>query len=203
MNRRTLLRSLAGTTIGLPFFEEMAFAKSVKTHEIPVRAFNLFFGLGIPAPLQAEGFNGPMAPLKGLSDKLLIMRGVDHVRADENGINAHFDGASAAFTATKPNGEAKSGGASIDQVLRLAHYPNGQPAGTVPTLVAGTFFRRSRISRYVHSFNPDGTVAASMQERPIDLFARVFGQIKGIDSANVRLQRSVLDSVLQQYKHLS
>ena len=203
MNRRTLLRSLAGTTIGLPFFEEMAFAKSVKTHEIPVRAFNLFFGLGIPAPLQAEGFNGPMAPLKGLSDKLLIMRGVDHVRADENGINAHFDGASAAFTATKPDGEAKSGGASIDQVLRLAHYPNGQPTGTVPTLVAGTFFRRSRISRYVHSYNPDGTVAASMQERPIDLFARVFGQIKGIDSANARLQRSVLDSVLEQYKHLS
>ena len=104
MNRRTLLRSLAGTTIGLPFLEEMAFAKSVKSPEIPIRAFNLFFGLGIPSPLQTEGFAGPMAPLKPLAHKLLIMRGIDHVRADENGINAHFDGASAAFTATKPEG---------------------------------------------------------------------------------------------------
>ena len=203
MNRRTLLRSLAGTTIGLPFLEEMAFAKSVKSPEIPIRAFNLFFGLGIPAPLQTEGFAGPMAPLKPLAHKLLIMRGIDHVRADENGINAHFDGASAAFTATKPDGEAKSGGASIDQVLRHAHYPDGQPAGTVPTLVAGTFFRRSRISRYVHSYNPDGTVAATMQERPLDLFARVFGRIKGVGTADARLQKSVLDSVLEQYKHLS
>ena len=64
MNRRTLLRSLAGTTVGLPFLEEMAFGKSVKSPEIPIRAFNLFFGLGIPSPLQTEGFAGPMAPLK-------------------------------------------------------------------------------------------------------------------------------------------
>jgi hypothetical protein len=73
----------------------------------------------------------------------------------------------------------------------------------VPTLVAGTFFRRSRISRYVHSYHADGTVAAAMQERPIDLFSRVFGQIKGSDELDERLQRSVLDSVLEQYRHYS
>lgn len=204
MNRRTLLRSLGGTTIGLPFLEEMSAATKASGAAVPMRAFNLFFGLGIPAPLQQEGFEGVMEPLKPLADKLLIMRGVDHVRADKSGINAHFDGSSAAFTATAPDGEARAGGASLDQLLRQAHYPKGQPEGVVPTLVAGTFFRRSRISRYVHSYHADGTVAAAMQERPIDLFARVFGRVEGADdSLDERLQRSVLDSVLEQYRHYS
>ena len=92
------------------------------------------------------------------------MRNVDQVRCDEKGINAHYDGASGAFTAEPPDGEAKAGGPSIDQVIRKAHYPKGLPAGMVPTLVAGTFFRRSRVGRYVHSYNLDGTVAATMQE---------------------------------------
>jgi hypothetical protein len=32
--------------------------------------------------------------------------------------------------------------------------------------VAGTFFRRSRVGRYVHSYNEDGTVAAVMKRSP-------------------------------------
>ena len=74
----------------------------------------------------------------------------------------------------------------------------------VPTLVAGTYFRRSRICRYAHSFNPDGTVAGRMQERPRDLFDRVFGTIDvpgdKKDARQQRLKRSVLDSVVDQYK---
>ena len=115
IHRRTTLKGLAGIPIGLPLLEEMtattamtAAAKEAGS-KVPVRAFNVFFGLGIPAPLQTEGFDGVMEPLKPLSDKLLIMRGVDHVRCDESGINAHFDGASAAFTAAPPDGEAKAG----------------------------------------------------------------------------------------------
>ncbi|MGI9242104.1 MAG: DUF1552 domain-containing protein [Verrucomicrobiales bacterium] len=209
LDRRTVLKSLGGIAIGLPLLEEMlatgATAATPPAAAVPVRAFNLFFGLGIPAPLQTEGFEGVLEPLKPLSHKLLIMRNVDQVRCDESGINAHFDGASGAFTATPPDGEAKSGGASIDQLIRRSHYQDGLPAGMVPTLVGGTFFRRSRISRYVHSYNADGTVAGAMQETPRALFERVFGAI-GIegesDSAREkRLKRSVLDSVVDQYKH--
>ena len=209
IDRRTALRGLGGIAIGLPFLEEMfaggASAASAPRKIVPVRAFNLFFGLGIPAPLQTEGFGGVLEPLRPLADKLLIMRNVDQVRCDQSGINAHFDGASGAFTATPPDGEAKSGGASIDQIIRKAHYPKGLPSGMVPTLVGGTFFRRSRISRYVHSYNEDGTVAAAMQERPRDLFERVFGTV-GIEGESEtarqqRLKRSVLDSVVDQYKH--
>jgi len=206
ISRRTLLRGLGTVTVGLPFLEEMAVPKAAATEAaaVPVRAFNVFFGLGIPAPLQQEGFEGVLEPLKPLQDKLLVMRGVDHVRADEKGINAHYDGAAAAFTAAPPEGEAKAGGASIDQMVRRQWYPDGLPPGMVPTLVGGTFFRRSRVCRYVHSFNPDGTVAATMQEKPRDLFERVFGTVETAgadgDENTQRLRRSVLDAVVDQYK---
>ena len=209
LNRRAVLKGLGGVAIGLPLLEEMMLTSataSTATTEVPVRAFNVFFGLGIPAPLQTEGFEGVLEPLKPLGDKLLIMRNVDQVRADANGINAHFDGATAAFTAEAPNGEAKSGGPSIDQVVRQTYHPKGLPAGMVPTLVAGTFFRRSRVGRFVHSYNENGTVAAAMQERPRDVFDRVFGAIAQGDVKNPRerrLKRSVLDSVVSEYRYFT
>ena len=201
ISRRTLLKGIGTVAIGMPFLEEMA-ASSLPSATVPVRAFNVFFGLGIPAPLQTEGFKGVLEPLQPLADKLLIMRNVDQVRCDESGINAHFDGASAAFTAEPPNGEAKSGGPSIDQLIRLQHYPRGMPGNMAPSLVAGTFFRRSRISRYIHSYNPDGTIAAAMQEKPRELFDRVFGTIELGDgkARSQRLKRSVLDTVIEQYR---
>lgn len=206
--RRTTLKGLGGLAVGLPLLEEMipgaamTVAAKEAEHQIPTRAFNVFFGLGIPAPLQTEGFDGVLEPLKPLRDKLLIMRGIDHIRADESGSNAHYDGASAAFTAEAPNGEARSGGPSIDQVVRRSRYADGLPAGMVPTLNAGTFFRRSRVSRYVHSYNLDGTVAATMQERPREVFDRVFGSLASADTVDARkqrLRRSVLDSMIDQY----
>ena len=74
----------------------------------------------------------------------------------------------------------------------------------VPTLIGGTFFRRSRVSRFVHSYNPDGSVAATIQEKPRALFERVFGTFaaeKGSDTRRLHLKRSVLDSVVSQYKY--
>ena len=212
LHRRTVLRGLGTVTIGLPFLEEMITPATAAAPAagVPIRAFNLFFGLGIPAPLQEEGFGGVLEPLKPLADKLLIMRGVDQVRADEPGINAHYDGAAAAFTAAPPNGTARAGGPSLDQVIRQFHYPQGLPPGMVPTLVAGTYFRRNdRPVRYIHSFNPDGTAAGKMQESPRQLFQRLFGG--GEDSGNDadadprqrELSRSVLDSVVDQTKYFT
>lgn len=201
ISRRTVLRGVGGIGIGLPLLEEMRASASAG---VPVRAFNVFFGLGIPAPLQTEGFGGVMEPLRPLADKLLILRNVDQVRCDESGINAHYDGACGAFTAEPPNGEARAGGPSIDQVVRHAHYAGGQPREVTPTVIAGTFFRRSRVSRYVHSYRSDGTVAAAMQERPRDLFDRVFGRIEfpgGAAGEKQRFRRSVLDAVVGQYHH--
>ncbi|MEX2672761.1 MAG: DUF1552 domain-containing protein [Phycisphaeraceae bacterium] len=204
VSRRAMLRGIGSVTIGLPFLEEMLASSAVAAPPaaIPVRAFNVFFGLGIPAPLQTEGYDGVLEPLKPLRDKLLIMRDVDQIRCDVDGINAHYDGSAGAFTAEPPNGSARAGGPSIDQVIRRSHYPDGLPDGMVPTLIGGTFFRRNdRMSRYIQSFNEDGTAAAAMQERPRDLFERIFGSIEGADPRSQRLRRSVLDSVVQQSKH--
>ncbi len=203
INRRMMLKSLGTATIGLPLLEEMLSSPALAAPkpDIPARAFNVFFGLGIPAPLQKEGFQGVLEPLEPLRKKLLIMRNVDQVRCDEKGINAHYDGASGAFTAEPPDGEAKSGGPSIDQVIRKTYHPQGMPKGMVPTLIGGTFFRRSRVGRYVHSYNLDGTVAATMQEKPRELFERVFGGVavaKG--DLNQRLRHSVLDTVVEDYR---
>ena len=201
ISRRTLLRGVGGIGIGLPLLDEM---RASAYAAVPVRAFNVFFGLGVPAPLQSEGFDGVLEPLRPLADKLLILRNVDQVRCDESGINAHYDGSSGAFTAEPPNGEARAGGPSIDQVVRQAHYPDGLPRGVTPTVIAGTYFRRSRVSRYVHSYRPDGTVAAEMQEKPRDLFDRVFGRIElpgGVAGKQERFRRSVLDTVVGQYQH--
>ena len=224
--RRTVLKRLGAgvgaAAIGLPFLEEMLGARTAAAAPalsatptaaggVPVRAFNLFFGLGVPAPLQAEAtangkLEGVLEPLAPLADKLAILRNVDQVRCDESGINAHFDGASGAFTAEPPDGDAKSGGPSLDQVLRQAAHPGGrQPEGVIPTLVAGTYFRRSRVSRYVHSYREDGTVAAAMQESPTALFTRIFGGAPGTDGSPAdprrrRLTQSVLDAVVDQSK---
>ena len=107
LNRRALLQGLGTVSIGLPLLEEMITANALGAAKakVPVRAFNVFFGLGIPAPLQNEGFDDVLEPLQPLSKKLLIMRNVDHVRCDVRGINAHFDGATASFTAVPAGGE--------------------------------------------------------------------------------------------------
>lgn len=200
-----MLKGLGTVAIGMPFLEEMAAAvHAAPASAIPVRAFNLFFGLGIPAPLQTEGFDGVLEPLKPLREKLLIMRGVDQIRVDEPGINAHYDGSSGAFTAEPPKGTARAGGASLDQAIRMSHYPNGLPPGMISTLIAGTYFRRNdRPTRYVHSFNEDGTAAASIQERPADLFERIFGSLPDADSdpRRRRLKRSILDTVMDQTRY--
>lgn len=208
MKRRQLLRGAGTVAIGLPFLDAMR-SRTVwgGGAEPPIRAFNLFFGLGVPTPLQEEGFAGPLQPLGELSDKLLVVRHVDHVRADIGGDNAHFDGATAAFNAIPSGGEVQSGGPSIDQMIRAQAYPGGQPEGVIPTLLAGTFFRRSRPGRFIHSWNLDGSPADLPFERPTALFDRIFGALpkeeENEDSQKrLRQKRSILDSVLPQYEHL-
>ena len=69
LNRRTLLKGLGTVSVGLPLLEEMITANALGAAlaKVPVRAFNVFFGLGIPAPLQTEGFDDVLEPLKPLS----------------------------------------------------------------------------------------------------------------------------------------
>lgn len=203
LSRRTILRGAGTVAIALPFANALHGARAALP-EPPVRAFNLFFGLGLPMPLQGEGFDGPIEPLEQVGDKLLIVRGINQRRADRGGDNAHFDGSAGAFTAERPDGDTRAGGPSLDQVLRRSLYDGTPPA----TVLAGTYFRRSRSSRYVHTWNDDGTAAGAMQESPRALFTRLFGTDPSMVDEDAtpeeqrlqRLRRSVLDSVVDQYR---
>jgi hypothetical protein len=92
-------------------------------------------------------------------------------------------------------------------VLRRELYPAGQPQGVIPTLMAGTYFRRDRLGRYLHCWNEDGTPASLPEESPQDLFTRIFGALpdmggepEALTGRRLRYKRSILDSVVEQYK---
>jgi len=205
LGRRTFLRGAGTVAIGLPFVDAMTTTSLYAAMpEPPVRAFNVFFGLGFPTPLQAEDWTGPLEALEPLRDRLCVIRGIDQYRNDIGGVNAHYDGSGSCFSATKVANETRRGGATLDQVLRRAAYPDGLPTGMIPTLAMGTYFRRAdRPYRYLHSWNADGSPAAQAIDDPRDLFDRIFGSAEPepTDTRDQRLRQSVLDSVLEQYRH--
>ena len=192
MNRRAILKGLGGIAVGLPMLEEMAYsAASTAAKDVPVRAFNVFFGLDIPAPLQKEGYGARAAQAaRQVARHAECRSGAMRCQRDQH----HFDGATGSFTAMPAGGEAKAGGPSIDQVVRQAHHPDGLPPGMVPTLI-GNLFQRSRVGRYLHSYNLDGTVAGTMQEKPRDLFDRVFGVVNAGTDGDAKATSSVACSI--------
>ena len=53
INRRTMLKGVGSISIGLPLLEEMIQPAAAATKEdVPTRAFNIFFGLGIPTSIK-------------------------------------------------------------------------------------------------------------------------------------------------------
>ena len=95
----------------------------------------------------------------------------------EPGDNAHYDGAIARIHGRAAGRRGQSRRA-VDRPSDPQGPLPGRDAGRhgCPTLLAGTFFRRSRVGRYVHSYNEDGTVAAAMQEtaaRPVRARLRI------------------------------
>lgn len=209
MKRRTFLRGAGSVAIALPFLDAMRSTSLYAAEPEPVaRAFNVFFGLGFPTPLQSLGYAGPMEPLSVVQDKLLVIRGINQVRADIGGVNAHYDGSGAAFAATPAMDLTVAGGYTIDQLVRRQAHPDGLPAGMIPTLCTGTYFRRDdRPYRYLHCWNSDGSPAGTMIDNPPALFDRIFGEDPGMMTGDPaaerrqRLRRSVLDGVLDQYRH--
>lgn len=209
MSRRTLLRGAGTVAIALPFLDEMR-STSVWAAEPapPARAFNLFFGLGIPKQLQAEGLAGPLSPLAAVADKLAIVRGVNLYECD-GPANNHFDGSGGTFTGIEPVTVSQAGGPSLDQAVLAAKYPQG-PDTLVSTLMMGSFFRRKlendlSLTRFVHCWKDDGSPVDVPIENPADLFERIFGGASGgsdpVDLKAKHYERSVLDSVLGQYEH--
>jgi hypothetical protein len=223
LSRRTLLRGAGGLALGLPFLDEMRATSVYAQDPVPtVRAFNIFFGLGYQRAIQDYGLSGgskliPAEPLVDkFGDRLAFIRGIDQRIADGSG-NAHYDGSSAAFTGTPADrinsSMSVTGGASLDQALRLHAYPNQLPAGVLNALNTGTWWRFSdSTERYIHSRLEDGSPAgdAVPPQDPTELFDKLFADV-GVEadpeqtenSASIAraMNASVLDGLLEQYNY--
>lgn len=202
LDRRDVLRGLGSIAIALPFIEGLSTPARAATADPPVRCITMFFGLGIPKDMQAEGWDGPLGPLFRHRQKLRMFR---NVQMPEAGGSGHPKGGTCVFVGEGgPSGE-RSAGASLDQVVKRAVYPDGVPTPH-GTLAAGTFFRRSHGTyQRIRCWNPDGSRVVEPIEAPSELFTRLFGtETEAPDPAAqraLRLKRSVLDSVLGEYRH--
>lgn len=204
LDRRTFLRGLGGVAVALPFLDCMSPSPAwAGPDDPPMRCFTLFFGLGIPKTMQAEGFGGPLGPLRRHRDKLAMFR---NVSMKEAGGSGHPPGGTCVFVGKGgPNGE-RSGGASIEQVVKRALHPGGVPT-TLGTIATGNFFRRSHgLYQRIRCWNPDGSRVLEPIEDPRLLFEAFFGRTDPGDAGEARrqrLRRSVLDSVIDDYRHLT
>jgi hypothetical protein len=213
LSRRTLLRGAGTVAIGLPFLEEMR-VRSVYAAPAPAphRAITLFFGEGMPNHCQEDflgALNGPLEPLKRHQKKLSFVRGLGFPQMG----GAHEAGALCSFNGERFRSKDRAGGPSIDQVMLRELYKGGLPAGMIPTLAMG-FYGSYRTQeghwRRVRSWKDDGSPSEIPKAFPSDLFRRVFGAATPgapVDTAaaekQARRRRSVLDSVVGQYKHLT
>lgn len=206
MNRRTFLRGAGTVAIGLPFLEPMMRSSAWgELPEPPIRCVTLFFGLGIPKAMQAEGFDGPLGPLAPHASKLAMFRNVDMSEANGSG---HDKGGSCVFVGQEGSRE-RSGGPSIDQVVKREAYPSGVPT-PIGTLAVGSFFRRSHgLYQRIRCWGEDGGRVVEPFESPALLFDELFGTMPTDEAGDdpeaarrTRLRRSVLDTVMGEYAHL-
>lgn len=213
MPRRTFLRGAGTVAIGLPLLEPMLGRRALGAPPPPpVRCLTLFHGLGVPKAMQGEGFDGPLGPLAPFAERLAIFRNVD---MSEAGGAGHARGGTCVFVGAPGRSDERSGGPSIDQVLRAACYPEGVPT-PLGTLAAGTFFRRAHgLYQRIRCWGEAGERVVEPFESPVALFRSLFGMLPeelgggaiGSDGDSPeaarrrRLDRSVLDVVLDEYRH--
>ena len=200
LSRRTLLKA-GGVAIGLPLLDAMLIESAFGQTPPPVdRMLTFFFGLGVPKEIHAGGFTDALSPLAPHASKLALVRGID-MDSTDTGRNNHEDGSGGVFRGVTQS----SAGASIDQVILEALHPTASPT-PIETLIMGSFHRGDpgRPQRFTHSWRADGSpVEVVPKETPVALFERVFGtgNQNGGDTVEARHERSILDSVVDQYQY--
>ena len=213
LSRRTMLRGAGSVAIALPFLEEMR-ATSVwaAEPEPPARALTVFFGEGCPPSVlnsHLEAMSGPFEPLAVHQAKLGFCRGLRF--PDEH----HYGGGSGVFTGAGQVGEdgAQTQGPSIDHVMLNELYPGGLPAGVFGTTsmgIVGAYHPDvgSPAVRFVKCWDDNGNPVTVPRFSAAELFDSVFGSAdpSGETPEEMKARRrreSILDSVIDQYQHLT
>ncbi|MCU0677873.1 MAG: DUF1552 domain-containing protein [Myxococcota bacterium] len=171
-----------------------------------LRCFTVFFAHGVPLPVLRNGLRGALAPLARVQHRLGFYGGVDLHAGSGNG---HETGGMSVFCGTERRSESASGGASIEQVMR-GRVGAGGSSTHLPYFNMGSYFRRNDVFRYCHSWNADGSPTEVPIDEPAELFRRLFGgrsseESSGDESVSRRrrFRRSILDTVLEDYRHLT
>ena len=176
--------------------------------EPPARSVTVFFAMGLPTHVQddhLQDLSGPLEPLEPHRQKLGFVRGLRFPGTDRS----HVDGGMGPFTGALHVSRAQAGGPSIDQVMLQELYPTGSP-GIIPTVGMGVSgaYRINDLTRPNHfhrvkSWRNDGSPSVEAKDMPRELFDRIFGSAPGLGETETeqRLRRSLLDSVIEQYRH--
>lgn len=214
--RRTFLHGLGTVAIGLPFLEEMRPAPSrAQDAAPPTRLITMFFGLGIPRDQMLEGFNGPLQPYEPLAQKMAIFTNMEAKHSHDFGSGEpHFKVGDVVFVGDPQKREYEASGPSLEQIARKELHPDG-----VPTLVGskslGMWFRTGSVSQYTRHWNHDGSPGERPERRPTRIFEQFFGQYVAPDATpgdgpadpavlrERHMIRSVLDTVMDEYRHYS
>jgi hypothetical protein len=191
--------------IGLPFLEEMKAPKArAAGAEAPARLVTISFGLGIPSEQVELGFQGPLEPLRPFASKLTCLSGLDMGQAHTFGSGTtHFKTGDVLFVGEPQKNEYTAAGPSLEQLMLRESYPMGSPT-RLSSVSAGLWFTYGAPSRYVCHWNYDGSPGPAPERRPSRLFARLFGEsTPGVTAdlpRDARIKRSILDTVLEEYK---
>jgi hypothetical protein len=211
LSRRTFLRGAGTVAIGLPLLDEMLTTSVyAAAPEPPARSILIFFGEGLPVDIQnahLPALDGPFEPLSPFRSKLGFVKGIG---LPQRG-GAH-DASIGVFVGDLRAGGKdgvdidRAAGPSVDQVMLGELYPAGLPPEMIPTLAMGFYgsYRDPATSenrRRVKSWNDAGNPSETPRAYPSDLFDRVFGTTPEL--GDDRRARSILDTVLEQYRHYS
>ncbi len=205
VDRRLFLKGAGTVAVALPFATDWGSGKAeAAPGDPPPRLVTLFFGLGLDPVWQAQGFAGPLEPYEPLQDKIAFFT---NVNMEQGAGGAHCENSPVVFVGERNVNENRSGGASLDQIVRQALAP------TSTTLASGLWWRRGACdAQALRVWNPDGTARPPLK-RPTEVFDRLFGSFvphappgQEPDPERVRdlhTRRSILDTVLSQYQTLS
>ena len=212
LSRRTLLRGAGSVAISLPFFEEMA-PRVVRAQDgdSPMRLITMFFGLGMDRNEAITEFNGPLEPYAPLAEKMAFFTNLEVNQSHDYGSGEpHFKVGDVIFVGDPQKREYEASGPSLEQLVRRELHPNG-----VPTLIGsksmGMWFRTGSVSQYTRHWNHDGSPGERPERRPTRIFEQLFGGIMTTDPGTGEpdpqavienhMKRSVLDAVVEEYKH--
>ncbi len=220
LNRRTLLRGVAGVSVALPFLEAMR-PRVGKAQDLAPQRFGVFFSAnGVRTNTwepTGEGANFQLSqalqPLEPHRDDLVILRGIDAETSYMQNGNPHDLAMAHMLTASRMQVRATGradhvidgtvGGPSIDQAIAQA-IGNDTRLRSLELGVESTTSVLEPMVLHMSYGGPNDP--RTPIDEPQQAFSRMFGDTSAGEAEVERLleqRRSVLDSVLQEFQAVS